>query len=66
MLRILSASVLGDAKNYKIGFYINGDVFNYPNIISGKWNDDTKKADEKSQDKNIIQDKDVFQIEICK
>ena len=65
MLRILSASVLGDTKNYKIGFYINGDVFNYPNIISGKWNDDTKKVDKNSPDKNIIQDKDVFQIEIC-
>lgn len=65
MLRILSASVLGDTKNYKIGFYINGDVFNYPNIISGKWNDDTKEPDKKSPYKNIIQDKEVFQIEIC-
>lgn len=66
MLRILSASVLGDTKNYKIGFYINDDVFNYPNIIGGKWNDDTKEPDKNSPDKNIIQDKDLFQIEICK
>lgn len=66
MLRILSSSVLGDTKNYKIGFYINYDISRYPNIISGKWNDDTKKADKNSPYKNIIQDKDVFQIEICR
>lgn len=66
MLRILSASVLGDTKNYKICFYINYDIIRFPNIISGKWNDDTKKPDEKSPDKNTIQDKDVFQIEICR
>lgn len=50
MLRILTASVLGDTENYKICFFTNKDVLNYPNLITGKWKDDMT----------------IFQIQICK
>ena len=66
MLRILSASVLGDTKNYKVCFHIEHDISNFVNIISGKWNDDTKKPDDNSPHKSTTQDKQVFQIEICR
>uniref|UniRef100_A0A6C0DFH8 Uncharacterized protein n=1 Tax=viral metagenome TaxID=1070528 RepID=A0A6C0DFH8_9ZZZZ len=66
MLRILSASVLGDTKNYKVCFHIEHDVERFKSIITGKWDDDTKKADKNLPDKNTIQDKDVFKIQICR
>jgi hypothetical protein len=66
MLRILSASVLGDTKNYKVCFHIKHDIVHFKSIITGKWYDDTKKPDKNLPDKNTIQDKEVFQIQICK
>ena len=50
MLRILTASVLGDTKNYKIGFYITYGLMTELLKIKGNWEND----------------KQYFQIEICR